>query len=383
MVPKSKQQTTYDNEEKDYAEIMEEEDDYSVPNCKINEIDRSQVKIINLIGVGQFGEVYRGIYRNEPGQEIEVAVKTCKSENENSLSEAYIMLEFEHKHIIQLIGICPSSPVLILMELAKFGELRQFLQSNRATLDLSTLILYAYQLSTALSYLESKNFVHRDIAARNVLVTDHSTVKLADFGLSRLIQDYYKATNCKLPIKWMAPESINFRKFTKASDVWSFAVLVWEILSFGVKPFEGIKNSLVINKIENGDRLPLPEICPPSLYNLLLHCWRYEPTERPNIKQVETFLGDLLNSLSSDGRSETKSEEIFDEEFKKSLMEIKLKSQEKQSIEDAQWLENEEKEMFGSCQLNTSLQFSSSENQSLKSETASISSNNPFLDSRK
>lgn len=382
----TKSKPAYDNEEKDYAEIMEEEDDYSVPNCKINKIDRSQVKIINLIGVGQFGEVYRGIYTNEPGQEIEVAVKTCKSEN--GLSEAYTMLEFEHNHIIQLIGICPSSPVLILMELAKFGQLRQYLQSNRETIDLSTLVLYSYQLSTALSYLESKNFVHRDIAARNVLVTDHRTVKLADFGLSRLIQDYYKATNCKLPIKWMAPESINFRKFTKSSDVWSFAVLVWEIFSFGVKPFEGIKNSLVINKIENGDRPPLPEICPPSLYNLLLHCWRYEPTERPNVKQVESFLCDLLNSLScdekSETKSETKSEEIFDEEFKKSLMEIKLKSQQKQSIEDAQWLENEEKEMFGSCQFgNTSLQFSSSENQSLKSETASISSNNPFLDSRK
>ena len=180
----------------------------------------------------------------------------------------------------------------------------------------------------------------------------------------------------------MAPESINFRKFTKSSDVWSFAVLVWEIFSFGVKPFEGIKNSLVINKIENGDRLPLPELCPPSLYNLLLHCWRYEPTERPTIKQVESFLYDLLNSLSSDEKVEIKSDEIFDEEFKKSLMEIKLKSQQKQSIEDAQWLEHEEKEMFGSCQLNSS-QFSSSENQSLKSETASISSNNPFLDSRK
>ena len=159
---------------------MEEEDDYSVPNCKINEVDRSQVKIINLIGVGQFGEVYRGIYRNEPGEEIEVAVKTCKSENENSLSEAYVMLEFgEHKHIIQLIGICPSSPVLILMELAKFGELRQFLQTNKSTIDLSTLVLYSYQLSTAVSYLESKNFVHRDIAARNVLVTDRRTVKIA------------------------------------------------------------------------------------------------------------------------------------------------------------------------------------------------------------
>lgn len=177
----------------------------------------------------------------------------------------------------------------------------------------------------------------------------------------------------------MAPESINFRRFTKSSDIWSFAVLIWEILSYGVKPFEGVKNSVVINKIENGERLALPEICPPNLFNLLLHCWRYEPSERPNIKQIKNFLYDLLNSVSSPTSGQYENEpEIFDEEFKKSLLEIKLKNQEKQSIEDAQWLEKEEKEMFGSCQ-----QFSSSDNQSIKSETTSLSSNNPFLDACK
>lgn len=225
--------TQFNDEEKDYAEIVDDDDaDYSIPNSKLNEIDRSQVEILNLIGSGHFACVYRGFYRNERGDKIEVAIKkTSKENDENGLSnkfldEAYIMQQFEHKHIIKLIGICTSShdlPILILMELAEFGELKKYLQINKSTIQQSKLILFSYQLSTALSYLESKNFVHRDLAIRNVLLCSESIVKLADFGLSRIIHkdnSYYKASNCKLPIKWMSPESINFRKFTKSSDVW-------------------------------------------------------------------------------------------------------------------------------------------------------------------
>ena len=150
---------------------------------------------------------------------------------EKFLEEAYIMQQFDHQHIIKLIGICSSSPIWIVMELARHGELRAYLQNNKHRLDLSTLVLFSYQLSTALSYLESKHFVHRDIAARNVLVSSHDCVKLADFGLSRWIDSdtYYKASKGKLPIKWMAPESINFRRFTTASDVWMFGQSVGSV----------------------------------------------------------------------------------------------------------------------------------------------------------
>ncbi len=153
------------------------------------------------------------------------------------------MQQFDHQHIIKLLGICSRSPIWIVMEWARHGELRAYLQSNRSRLrtDARTLVSYSHQLSTALSYLESKRFVHRDIAARNVLVSSHDCVKLADFGLSRWIENedsYYKASRGKLPIKWMAPESINFRRFTTASDVWMFGVCVWEILMLGVKPFQ-------------------------------------------------------------------------------------------------------------------------------------------------
>jgi len=117
-------------------------------------------------------------------------------------------------------------------------------------------------------------------------------VKLADFGLSRWVQDqsYYKASKGKLPIKWMSPESINFRRFTAASDVWMFGVCMWEILMMGVKPFQGIKNNDVIGKIENGERLALPPKCPPRLYSLMSQCWSFEPSKRPTFRDVKEVL---------------------------------------------------------------------------------------------
>ena len=279
---------------------MDEEGDYSSP-AKDYELDRQKIELSEIIGEGQFGDVHKGVFKVSASSEgLNIAVKTCKVETdanmaEKFLEEAYIMQQFDHQHIIKLIGICSSSPIWIVMELARHGELRAYLQNNKHRLDLSSLVLFSYQLSTALSYLESKHFVHRDIAARNVLVSSHDCVKLADFGLSRWIDNetYYKASKGKLPIKWMAPESINFRRFTTASDVWMFGVCTWEILMMGVKPFQGVKNSEVIGKLENGERLALPTNCPPQLYSLMSSCWAYEPSKRPTFQQLKAALADI------------------------------------------------------------------------------------------
>lgn len=285
----------------DYAEIVDEEGDYSTPAARDYELVRNQIELADILGEGQFGDVHKGTYRSRDGTLIAVAVKTCKTDadlatTEKFLEEAYIMQQFDHQHIIKLIGICSEAPIWIVMELAKFGELRAYLQNNRHRLDLGSLLLYAFQLSTALSYLESKKYVHRDIAARNVLVSSHNCVKLADFGLSRWVEDqsYYKASKGKLPIKWMSPESINFRRFTTSSDVWMFGVCMWEILMLGVKPFQGVKNNDVIGKIENGERLALPPGCPPRLYSLMSQCWCYEPSKRPSFKDIREVLNEIL-----------------------------------------------------------------------------------------
>ncbi|XP_036193479.1 focal adhesion kinase 1 isoform X4 [Myotis myotis] len=289
------------SETDDYAEIIDEEDTYTMPSTRDYEIQRERIELGRCIGEGQFGDVHQGIYVSPENPALAVAIKTCKnctsdSVREKFLQEALTMRQFDHPHIVKLIGVITENPVWIIMELCTLGELRSFLQVRKYSLDLASLILYAYQLSTALAYLESKRFVHRDIAARNVLVSSNDCVKLGDFGLSRYMEDstYYKASKGKLPIKWMAPESINFRRFTSASDVWMFGVCMWEILMHGVKPFQGVKNNDVIGRIENGERLPMPPNCPPTLYSLMTKCWAYDPSRRPRFTELKAQLSTIL-----------------------------------------------------------------------------------------
>ena len=323
----------------------------------------------------------------------------------NRVLIADIMQQFEHQHIIKLLGICSDSPIFIVMEFARHGELRPYLQKHGESLPHSTLVLFMHQLSTALSYLESKKFVHRDIAARNVLVASHDSVKLADFGLSRWIEDnsYYKASKGKLPIKWMAPESINFRRFTTASDVWMFGVCMWEILSLGVKPFQGVRNSEVISKLERGDRLPYPAGSPARVYAAMCHCWAYEPSKRPSFQQLRDLLLDSYKEIKiAEATGKTKSlrhprnrindsilgsiahlnpsafngpifdnfpnEDSDDEsshpppkivprnhlDVETRLLEARLKQQQLESEEDSRWLQQEERK-----RLSKNLNFSS------------------------
>ncbi|XP_029958730.1 focal adhesion kinase 1-like isoform X2 [Salarias fasciatus] len=296
------------DETDDYAEIIDEEDTYTMPSkyygldqARDYEIQRDRIELGRCIGEGQFGDVHQGVYISPENPALSVAVKTCKNSTSDSvrekfLQEALTMRQFDHAHIVKLMGVITENPVWIIMELCTLGELRSFLQVRKYSLDLATLILYSHQLSTALAYLESKRFVHRDIAARNVLVSTVDCVKLGDFGLSRYMEDssYYKASKGKLPIKWMAPESINFRRFTTASDVWMFGVCMWEILMYGIKPFQGVKNNDVIGRIENGERLAMPPQCPPTLYSLMTKCWSYDPSKRPRFTELKTQLSTIL-----------------------------------------------------------------------------------------
>ncbi|PIO62201.1 protein tyrosine kinase, partial [Teladorsagia circumcincta] len=207
---------------------------------------------------------------------ITVAVKVCKMENEPTdtqliLQESHLMKNLRHDNIISLIGVCMDAPMWLVMEMAPLGELRQYLQSNRASLSLTSLFLYSLQVARALAYLHERSLVHRDIAARNVLVSTPKCVKLTDFGLSRAL-DYdaiYTASRGKLPIKWLAPESINYREFSMASDIWMYGVCVWEILSWGAKPWQGVANADVITRVESGGRLPCPDGCPAVVFNYL------------------------------------------------------------------------------------------------------------------
>ncbi|KAM9622241.1 protein-tyrosine kinase 2-beta isoform 2-T3 [Trichechus inunguis] len=263
-------------------------------------IARENVILGRILGEGFFGEVYEGVYQNHKGEQLNVAVKTCKKDctldnKEKFMSEAVIMKNLDHPHIVKLIGIIEEEPIWIIMELYPYGELGHYLERNKNSLKVLTLVLYSLQICKAMAYLESINCVHRDIAVRNILVASPECVKLGDFGLSRYIEDeeYYKASVTRLPIKWMSPESINFRRFTTASDVWMFAVCMWEILSFGKQPFFWLENKDVIGVLEKGDRLPKPDLCPPVLYTLMTRCWDYDPSDRPRFTELVCSLSDI------------------------------------------------------------------------------------------
>uniref|UniRef100_A0A7N6AMS7 non-specific protein-tyrosine kinase n=1 Tax=Anabas testudineus TaxID=64144 RepID=A0A7N6AMS7_ANATE len=270
-----------------YAEIPEGRGDYKY------KISRDDVDVGQILGEGFFGEVHEGIYKSE---KTRVAIKTCKDctadVKEKFLSEAELMKNLDHPHIVRLIGVIEVDPVWIVMELYQHGELGKYIIEQQYILTNATLILYCLQICKALAYLEGFNMVHRDIAVRNVLVASPECVKLGDFGLSRYVdeQEYYKASISRLPIKWMAPESINFRRFTTASDVWMFGVCVWEIFSMAQQPFFWLENGQVINQLESGIRLPKPQHCPPTLYSLLSRCWAYEPHARPSFCQLACSL---------------------------------------------------------------------------------------------
>lgn len=291
--------STTGSEFDDYAEISERE---LMASESYWFIPYDKIIIEEKIGEGQFGDVHVGKVTSD-GETVEVAIKSCKmattqEEKMKFMREAIVMKEFTHPHIIKLHGWTHhSKDYCILMELAPYGELRNFLITNSGMISTLILISYISQLGSAMSYLEAMNYVHRDIAARNLLLVTPGIVKLGDFGLSRWLDEgaYYIASRGKLPIKWMAPESIYYRRFTTASDVWMFGVCAWEILMKGVKPFLNVKNQDVVGRIENGERLPLPAGCPPSLYRLMMKCWSHDPLDRPTFADIDHKLKEILD----------------------------------------------------------------------------------------
>uniref|UniRef100_A0A915BVR5 receptor protein-tyrosine kinase n=2 Tax=Parascaris univalens TaxID=6257 RepID=A0A915BVR5_PARUN len=378
-----------------------ESEDHETLSLKI---DRSRVCLEELLGDGQFGNVYRGTYTHEDDDVQAVAIKVCKvdsepSEVQNFLEEALVMRQFHHSHIIKLIGICNEVPIWIIMELAPFGELRHYLMRNRALLDLSILLLYSQQLSSAIAYLHSCKFVHRDIAARNVLVSTARSVKLSDFGLSRCIQDesFYTSSQGKLPIKWMAPESINYRRFNTATDIWMFGVCIWEILMYGVKPWQGVRNHEVILKLEGDERLPKPENCPSVLYDFLRQMWTFDSNMRPTIDETNRFLNYLLDQIdcrvpfdqlrapSKEEMNNETSEEVILNGNSKAVPILKvdastvptstlwrtLEQQRIQSEEDEKWLEEEEEKLLPLPTIATTRTFE---------HLSSLSGSRPLLD---
>ena len=261
------------------------------------EIPRHSVTLLRLLGTGQFGEVYEGLWNNT----TPVAVKTLKPgtmQPQAFLEEAHIMKKLRHPKLIQLYAVCTQEePIYIITELMPHGSLLNHLQSSHGRrLQLPQLIDMAAQIAAGMAYLEMHNYIHRDLAARNILVGENNVVKVADFGLARLIADdeYNAHEGAKFPIKWTAPEAALYNRFSIKSDVWSFGVLLTELVTYGRIPYPGMSNAEVLQQLERGYRMPSPLNTPEPLYQIMLDCWKREAADRPTFEALQWRLEDFF-----------------------------------------------------------------------------------------
>ncbi|XP_017263147.1 tyrosine-protein kinase ABL1 isoform X3 [Kryptolebias marmoratus] len=272
------------------------------PNYDKWEMERTDITMKHKLGGGQYGEVYEGVWKK---YNLTVAVKTLKEDTmevEEFLKEAAVMKEIKHPNLVQLLGVCTREPPFyIITEFMTHGNLLDYLREcNREDVNAVVLLYMATQISSAMEYLEKKNFIHRDLAARNCLVGENHLVKVADFGLSRLMTgDTYTAhAGAKFPIKWTAPESLAYNTFSIKSDVWAFGVLLWEIATYGMSPYPGIDLSQVYELLQRDYRMERPEGCPEKVYELMTACWRWNPAERPTFAETHQAFETMFQESS-------------------------------------------------------------------------------------
>ncbi|XP_012994090.1 ephrin type-A receptor 7 isoform X6 [Esox lucius] len=305
---------------------------YEDPNRAVHqfakELDASCIKIERVIGAGEFGEVCSGRLKLPGKRDTSVAIKTLKvgyseKQRRDFLCEASIMGQFDHPNVVHLEGVVTrGKPVMIVIEYMENGSLDAFLRKHDGQFTVIQLVGMLRGIAAGMRYLSDMGYVHRDLAARNILVNSNLVCKVSDFGLSRVIDDdpeavytttgkmqdvmnviFTPATDLrfteqggKIPVRWTAMEAIQYRKFTSASDVWSYGIVMWEVMSYGERPYWDMSNQDVIKAIEEGYRLPAPMDCPPGLHQLMLDCWQKERADRPKFDQIVGILDKMIRN---------------------------------------------------------------------------------------
>ncbi|XP_048875792.1 tyrosine-protein kinase Fer isoform X2 [Brienomyrus brachyistius] len=257
-------------------------------------LNHEDVILGELLGKGNFGEVFKGTLKDK----TPVAVKTCKEDLPQELkikflSEARILKQYDHPNIVKLIGVCTQrQPIYIVMELVPGGDFLSFLRKKKEDLKTKQLVKFALDAAAGMAYLELKNCIHRDLAARNCLVGDSNLLKISDFGMSRQEDDgIYSSSGLKqIPIKWTAPEALNYGRYSSESDVWSYGILLWETFSLGVCPYPGMTNQQAREQVEKGYRMSCPQKCPEEVYKIMQRCWEYKPENRPKFADIQKEL---------------------------------------------------------------------------------------------
>ncbi|KAM9651156.1 proto-oncogene tyrosine-protein kinase receptor Ret isoform 7-T7 [Trichechus inunguis] len=303
-------------------------DAFKIPEDPKWEFPRKNLVLGKTLGEGEFGKVVKATAFRLKGKAgyTTVAVKMLKenaspSELRDLLSEFNLLKQVNHPHVIKLHGACSQDgPLFLIVEYAKYGSLRGFLRESRKVgpsyvgsggsrsssyldnpderaLTMGDLISFAWQISRGMQYLAEMKLVHRDLAARNVLVAEGRKMKISDFGLSRDVYEedsYVKRSKGRIPVKWMAIESLFDHIYTTQSDVWSFGVLLWEIVTLGGNPYPGIPPERLFNLLKTGYRMERPDNCSEEMYSLMLQCWKQEPDKRPVFADISKDLERMM-----------------------------------------------------------------------------------------
>ncbi|XP_019750201.1 tyrosine-protein kinase transmembrane receptor ROR2 isoform X2 [Hippocampus comes] len=305
--------------------------------AKLRELNMSAVRFMEELGEDRFGKVYKGhLYGTAPGEQAHVvAIKTLKDKVDPALieefrHEAMLRSHLQHQNIVCLLGtITKEQPQSIIFTYSSIGDLHEYLvvrspnsdvgssdddRTVKSTLEQADFLHIITQIAAGMEYLSSHQVVHKDLAARNILVFDKLSIKILDLGLFRDVYsaDYYNLMGTSpFPIRWMSPEALMYGKFSTDSDIWSYGVLLWETFSYGLQPYCGYSNHDVIEMVRSHQVLQCPDDCPVWIYTLMLECWSEFQARRPRFKDIHTrlrsweSLSNYNNSAQTSGTSNT------------------------------------------------------------------------------
>ncbi|XP_046567898.1 tyrosine-protein kinase FRK-like [Haliotis rubra] len=273
-----------------------------VPHLRDIEVRRNDIRLGKMLGEGHFGEVWEGQLHDK----MPVAVKVLKEGSmtkESFMSEARIMNKLRHRRLVQLLAVCTErEQTLIVMEFLAKGPLLSYLKGNTCSFqDYATISL---QIAEGMAFLETQNYIHRDLRAANVLVGEDDDVKVADFGLARVLTDeqiYTMSQSTPLPVKWTAPEALKSQNFSSKSDVWSYGVLLYEIITDGRDPYPGMTGPEIVSEVGNGYQMAKPNVSEDVLntfYPIMQACWNLAPNKRPTFVALHQHLFNISQQLT-------------------------------------------------------------------------------------